>query len=131
MKTLIKYISIYAVTAASLILLLIAVACIPREMIAPQIEESAECLTEQPFHFVWILPGVEGSRIDQYADSMFLSVTYYLDEKAPLQSLMWLKNYYQQNEYILVSFLGRVQENTEPHWEYLCYWHGSLRKIRV
>ena len=130
MKPLIKYIPIYAITAASLILLLIAVACIPREMIAPKIEESAECLTEQPFHFVWILPGVEGSRLDQYADSMLLSVTYYLDEKAPLQSLMWSRYYWDQNEYINASFLKGVREHAEPNQEYLRYWHGSQIFVR-
>ena len=94
MKQIIRVIITYVITAATLIILLFSVALIPRRLIETNIKESAEYLTRNPEHFVWVIPGVEGSRLDYYADSMLLNVTYYLDEQDPLQSLMWSRYYW-------------------------------------
>ena len=130
MKQIIRVIITYVITAATLIILLFSVALIPRRLIETNIKESAEYLTRNPEHFVWVIPGVEGSRLDHYADSMLLNVTYYLDEQDPLQSLMWSRYYWEEGEHINKSLLKGVVEHIEPNREYLRYWHGSQIFVR-
>lgn len=126
----IKAVTQYIITAGLLIGLLFAVALIPKTIIKPKIEESAEYLTSKPYNFIWVIPGVEGSRIDQYADSMLLSVAYYIDENKPLHSIMWSNYYWETGKYINESFLKGVKEDLPPNKEYLRYWHGSLVFVR-
>ena len=121
-----KYLLIFFLTATILILTLFSSARIPTEMIRDNLVASAEYLAEEPYHFRWVIPGVEGSRLDLYADSMLLDIALYLDAEKPVESTMWAHYYWETGKRINASFLKAVTENPAPNREYVRYWHGSL-----
>ena len=126
MRHLFKYLLLFILSATILILALFSVARIPAEKVRNNLKESAEYLTEEPSNFRWVIPGVEGSRLDLYADSMLINIALYLDAEHPVESTMWARYYWESGERINVSFLKAVTENPEPNREYVRYWHGSL-----
>ena len=130
MRQLADYFLVFILLASLLIMALVSVAMIPKEWIEDNIKESAEYLQERNIAFRWVFPGVEGSRLDLYADSMTLDIAYYLDTDHPVQSTMWAKYYWEPGTKINASFLKAVTENPEPNKEYVRYWHGSLVFIR-
>ena len=130
MKQALKYIGIFILTAGILIGPLITVAMIPTEQITDNLKESAVYLQEKNSVFRWTIPGVEGSRLDLYADSMLLDIAYYMDADHPVESTMWAKYYWESGKRINASFLKALTENPEPNKEYVRYWHGSLVFIR-
>ena len=136
MKTILKYIFLFAVTATLLIgSFLLSVTLIPSSSIRQNLQRSAGELTEMDSPFYYVLKDVECSRIDQYADSILLCIAWYMDSKHPVDSVVWAK-YYRGNKgpaaTVNASFHKAVSTAPPPpaDEQYLRYWHGSLLLIR-
>lgn len=77
-KCCVKYISVFLASVALLTGLLVLSAMIPRAAIKENVREAAEYLCEGEL-FDSVVKGVNGSKIDRYADSILLSVAYQYD----------------------------------------------------
>ena len=72
------------------------------------------------------------SVVDYYADSLLLSIVYYLGyDDHPVQAAMWDNYYGYHNQYATQYLKESVQNNTPPNQEYLRYWHGSAAVMRA
>ena len=129
MKRIASYLAVFCVTLAVLAALLVATAYIPRGAIEDNMRASAAYLAADSV-FPLAVEGVEGSRIDRYADSSLLGIAWQYDAADPLRSVM-RSAYYStpyQNEN---DNLRDAVENNEPaNEQYLRYWHGSLLFVR-
>ncbi|MBQ9458986.1 MAG: hypothetical protein IJU66_03545, partial [Oscillospiraceae bacterium] len=98
-KTLGKYALAFCLAAALMLALLVAAACVPRRTIEQNMRASAEYLAADMV-FPTAVEGVEGSRIDRYADSILLGIAWQYDSADPLRSVMRSAYYYTpyQNE---------------------------------
>lgn len=125
----IKYILVFLAVTALLTGLLVSVAMIPRSAIKKNTEESARLLCEKE-GFPVLIKGVEGSRIDRYADAILLGIAYQYDSEHPVSSVMWSSYYYDMNQNANENLLEAVEEDLEANQQYLRYWHGSISIIR-
>lgn len=124
-----KYIVIFLLVVALLTVLLVLSACIPQSAIRENTLESARYLCEGEL-FGAVIEGVEGSKIDRYADSILLGIAWQYDSTEPLRSVM-LSSYYHtkyqnENENLLDAVINENQANQQ----YLRYWHGSNVIVR-
>lgn len=129
LKRNLKYPVIFFVMAVLLAMLLALSACIPKSAIKKNVQKSAEFLCEGEL-FGCVFPGVEGSKIDRYADSVLLAICYQYDEKHPLTSVMWSSYYYTKYQNENENLLEAVTEDLEANRQYLRYWHGSNAFLR-
>jgi hypothetical protein len=128
---------IFAAAAALMLGALLLSALIPRESIREKTLESAEYLYEGEL-FGEVIEGVEGSRIDRYADSILLNIAYhYSDDReagntpGELLRTVLLSAYYftpdhEENE----NFLEGVRDDRDANRQYMRYWHGSIALVR-
>ena len=145
MKPILKYITVFLLAIVLMVSVLVGVAVIPRQRIQNKAEESAELLMLRDVNFYNLNGGHEGrivirtgdcSKIDQVADSISLSMAYYLEADHPLESVLWAKYYDGRKEtgsYIYTmneSYQKTVKENVPANMQYLRYWHGSLVLIK-
>ena len=131
MKSIFRYFIVFTITAISLILGLIFTATIPKEAISDHIEESARYLTEDPQNFHYTINGVDGSLRDQYADTILLSIAYYINPDNPVNSLIWDYYYVSPTEEVFVkNLMEAVKKDPHANTQYLRYWHGSLLIVR-
>ncbi len=132
MKTIlsiIKYALTFLLVLGFLFSLLVLATLVPREAIKENMLESAEYMRDGSEYFQ-IVDFIKASRIDHYADTITLSIAYYLDANNPVKSSM-LASYYrkesgQMNEFLAEGILQGLPENQE----YIRYWHGSAAVIR-
>lgn len=124
-----KYMAVFLLTAVLLTGLLTGSAFIPRAAIKKNVQVSAEFLCEGEL-FGEAVPGVAGSKIDRYADSILLAIAYQYDEKAPLTSVMWSSYYYTKYQNENENLLEAVTKDLEANQQYLRYWHGSNAFLR-
>ncbi|MBP5606949.1 MAG: hypothetical protein J6X66_01595 [Lachnospiraceae bacterium] len=119
----------FIITAAVLLIFLLASALIPRGSIYDNMLSSAEYLCEGEL-FGDALEGIKGSRIDRYADSILLGIAWQYDAGHPLSSVMRSAYYYtplqNENENLREALL----EEKEANRQYLRYWHGSITVVR-
>ncbi len=134
MKKKIKMWLIYPVVgfAAFFILLgfLVLSALVSKESVRENFKESAEFLMEYA-QFHKVEEDVLSSRIDRYADSILLNISYSFNSENPLKSVMWSKYYYNEKNYEKRNLKIKVAEDLEPNKQYLRYWHGSAGIIRI
>ena len=99
LKTAAKYLAVFCAAAALMLALLLGAALIPREANAGNMRESAEYLAGSAL-FPLAVEGVEGSRIDRYADAILLNIGWNYDAEHPFRSAMLSAYYYSdwQNE---------------------------------
>lgn len=109
--------------------MLILAALIPRDAIKEKSLKSAQYMFEHE-QFECMIDGVEGSRLDRYADSILLNIAYNLDSEYPIKSVMLSAYYFtpdhEENENYLIS----VRDDTGINRQYLRYWHGSIALVR-
>lgn len=129
MKKTLTYIAVFLAAVLVLTGMLTLSAVIPRSAIQENMLSSAEFLCDGPL-FGTVLEGVEGSRIDRYADSILLAMAWQYDSENPLESVM-LSSYYHtpyQNEN--QNLLEAVTKALPANQQYLRYWHGSIAILR-
>lgn len=125
-----KYIGIFLLVVALLTALLVLCACIPQSAIRENMLESAQYLCEGEL-FGTVVHGVEGSKIDRYADSILLGIAWQYDSRDPLRSVMLSSYYHTKNQNENENLLDAVTENLAPKQQYLRYWHGSNAIVRL
>lgn len=125
----IKYILTFVITLLCLAGGLVLCAKIPQEAIKPKVQESAVYLCEGKL-FGELVKGVEGSKIDRYADSILLAIAYQYDDENPLTSVMWSSYYYSEYRNENQNLLDAVTFGHGPNQQYLRYWHGSNVIVR-
>ena len=129
MKSAIAKIITVVLAAFCMPALLVLSAMIPKEYIRDNMLRSAEYLYESEL-FGDVIEGIDGSRIDRYADSILLNIAYHYDKDYPLRSVMVSAYYFtpdhEENENLLIA----VRDDMEMNQQYLRYWHGSIAVIR-
>lgn len=125
----ITYISVFFCTIAILMGLLVCAAMIPKSAIKENVQKSAEFLCEGKL-FGTVVEGVNGSKIDRYADSILLAIAYQYDEKEPLTSVMWSSYYYTKYQNENKNLFDAVTQDLPANQQYLRYWHGSNVIVR-
>ncbi len=129
MKKLIIYLAAFCAAAALMLALLVGTACIPRNMIERNMRASAEYLASD-IVFPLAVEGVEGSRIDRYADAILLNIAWHYDAAHPLRSIMCSAYYYTPYQNENNNLLDAVAQDLPANQQYLRYWHGSLVLVR-
>lgn len=124
-----RYILTFFIITILQLLLLVAVAIIPRRAIQDNMIESANYLCQDSVFFYANKKDMS-SRIDRYADSIFLNISYNLDSQHPLDSVMSSSYYFDIKENENTNLLYSVTNQTEPTLKYSRYWHGSLIFVR-
>ena len=125
----IKYAAVFLITVILLTGWLVLAAMIPQSAIQENVLESAEYLCDGEL-FGTVVEGVEGSKIDRYADSILLAIAYQYDSGHPLESVMRSSYYYSKYQNENENLLDAVTEVFGPNQQYLRYWHGSNVIVR-
>ncbi len=125
----IKYLVVFLGTVILLTGLLVLVAMIPQSAIKQNVLESAEFLCEEEL-FGTVIEGVEGSKIDHYADSILLAIAWQYDGEHPVKSVMTSSYYYTEYQNENKNLLDAVTNDLESNQQYLRYWHGSNAIVR-
>ncbi len=112
-----------------LTLLLVGTALIPKEAIRKNMAESAELLCERKIIFE-VIPGIESSKLDRYADSILLGIAWQYDSADPFGSVMRSAYYSSEVENENEDLKRAVLEDIPSNKEYLRYWHGSIALVR-
>ena len=129
MRKVVREIIIFAVMIAAFTGGLLAVAQIPQDAIRGKMAASADYLCdEEMFHEV--IPGVESSKWDHYADSILLGIAWQYDADKPIRSVMQSSFYSNPFEDENVNLRNAVAENLPANEQYLRYWHGSILWVR-
>jgi hypothetical protein len=123
-KKILKYVLLYGLVLGIGLLLLVLSACIPRQWVQQHSEGSAVYLNEKPL-FAPLLDGQKWTTVDNYADTISLSIAYSFDDKQPLKSALEA-NYHKEptlnvNEAYKLGVMAQQQGSTP----YTRYWHGS------
>lgn len=92
--------------------------------------ESANILCSRDVFFDEV-ENVDCSRIDRYADSILLNISWYFNRDLPLSSVMWDSYYYTSDQNENDNLRDAVQKNKEPNLQYMRYWHGSAAIVRL
>lgn len=108
---------------------LTAVACIPRTGIQHNLEESSALLNEHAVFF-YASASNPASRIDRYADSILLNITYYYDSEHPVTSVLRSSYYHTDSENENMNLQYALADDPAPTLDYDRYWHGSIAIIR-
>lgn len=124
-----NYIALFGIVLLILIGLLVATAKIPRSAIRENVLESAQYLSEHAL-FETLTDGIEGSKVDHYADSILLAIAYQYDADKPLESVMSSSYYYTEYQNENQNLLDAVTQELPANQEYLRYWHGSNVIVR-
>lgn len=111
------------------IILLTAVACIPRGLIRRNVQISADYFSERmPFVTLW--EDYINSVQDNYSDTVLCDIAYCMDAKHPFSSAIRARYVHSVGQHTYQGLLSAVNEDAEPNLEYGRYWHGSIVFIR-
>jgi len=125
----IKKIIIIAIAAIIMPSALLLSALIPKDAIKSNMLKSAEYLNRHDM-FGCVIDGVEGSRIDDYADSILLNIAYHLDRQYPFRSVALSAYYFSPDHEENENLLTGVRDDPGMNRQYLRYWHGSIAYLR-
>ena len=117
-----------AAALACILLLLAVIAAIPQRAIAENCRASADYFSANE-GFPLLMAGVEGSRLDNYADTALLDVIYCADSKQPFTSMILAPYYRNDGQDLRADFQAAVA-GAAPNNEYARYWHGSQLFLR-
>ena len=120
---------IFVLTIAVMTLLLVFTAMIPKDAIKKNTLKSAEYLAGNELYPLMV-EGVDGSRIDVYADSILLNIIYSYDSSKALTSVMRSAYCSEESQDENLNLLEAVSLGKEPNQQYLRYWHGSSVIVR-
>ncbi len=129
---LVKYFLIFIIIVISLIALMILSAKIPKKMIENNVIESAEYFNEKEL-FYEMIDNHNETKIDHYADSITLNITYNIESKNSFRSVL-KSNYYGNNKKSEIDNLLKTSTNNTKYkatTEYIRYWHGTVPILRV
>lgn len=130
-KEILRYIGIFVVTLMGLWLLLIGAAMISNKKIEEKMLTSAY-MYGRTEAFAFCDEGKWSGIADNYADSIWLNIAWYMGNGNPVYATLDTK-YYDGEErgenYGL--YLAVTDETTEANKEYTRYWHGTAGIIRV
>ncbi|WP_019228676.1 hypothetical protein [Sedimentibacter sp. B4] len=129
-KKLFKYVLLYGLVLGIGLLLLVLSTLIPRLSIQKKSEASAVYLNEQSL-FTPILNGQKSTMVDNYADTISLSIAYSLDEKQPLKSALETNYYNEPTLNVNEAYKLSVMEQKKGNTPYTRYWHGSIIFIKI
>ena len=124
-----KYILTFFVTMLFFMGLLLLSATIPKSSIKQNVLDSAKYLCDGKL-FGEKLDGIDGSRIDRYADSILIGILYQYDSEHPLTSVMWSAYYHSDLENENQNLLAAAENDLGANYQYLRYWHGSIAIVR-
>ena len=125
-----KEIITFIVMIVVFVVLLVVSVIIPKEAISSNMEASAMFLCDRPV-FEERVENVASSRIDRYADSILLGITWQYDSKRPLESVMRSSYYYTAYQNENDNLRDAVTEDIPANQQYLRYWHGSGAIVRI
>lgn len=126
---LLKMCAVFMAAVIFLTGLLVLSAQIPQNDIRENVLESARYLCDGPL-FGTVVDGVEGSRIDRYADSILLGIAWQYDSHSPLESVMGSYYYHTDYQNENQNLLEAVTQGKPANQQYLRYWHGSIALVR-
>lgn len=130
LKHMIKYILVFAGTAALCAVLLVSSALIPREAVRENTLRSAGFFMDNDVFWDRIA-GVPASRVDNYADTITVDIGWCFDGDDPLGSTMRAEYYTVKSENVRDTFVKGISDDTTEKTEYLRYWHGSSAVSRI
>ena len=125
-----RYILVFAVSAAVCLVMLVLSAMIPAPGISGNMLSSAGKLCENEVFFS-LSDDIPASRIDRYADSILLNIAYHFDGSDPLRSVILSEYYYTDRQNENDNLLDAVRDGLPANKEYLRYWHGSAAVVRA
>ncbi len=129
LKKLSKYIPVFVIVTLIEFCSLTLSAAIPISQIQTNMEESADYLISNQMFF-FASKQDHSSKIDRYADSILLNITYSMDYKNPVTSAMQAAYYYTDTSNENHNFYNAVYHDKSPNWDYSRYWHGSISILR-
>ena len=129
-KAIFRLLLCFLITAALLLGFLLLSTLVPRETIRPQMQSSAEFLCKGKL-FGEVLPGVDSSRIDRYADSILLGIAWQYDSRNALRSVMESSYFHLVYQNENENLRDAVEQDYPPNHQYLRYWHGSAGVVRI
>lgn len=124
LRRVLTLLAVFCVTAALLLGVLTAAACIPRKAIEDNVRTSADYLCRGEL-FGKVLPEVRSSTIDRYADSILLNIAWCYDGDRPLRSVLISSYYYTPYQNENNNLRDAVVRHLPANQQYLRYWHGS------
>ena len=129
-KRILGYIGIFVITLMILWLLLIGAAMISNNQIKQNMQESALSYGQaEAFAFC------DGRKLngvaDNYADSIWLNVAWYMGKGNPIKSSLDTKYFDGEDGGENIGlFMAVADENVEANTEYTRYWHGIAGVLR-
>ncbi|MCR4605721.1 MAG: hypothetical protein K5639_06955 [Eubacterium sp.] len=133
LKEIFKYIAVFAISVAILFGLIVASELISKDAMKEKMLSSAEKMCENPIG-VEMMDGVPASKLDRYADSLWLNIAWHSDGEHPFSSAMWSSYTILRRSYDAYGanqdLLETVRDDREENIEYLRYWHGPVALIR-
>ena len=128
-KNLPKYIIVFVIITLIQLSVLVLSASIPTSKIQNKMEESADYLADNQMFF-FANKYDYSSKIDRYADSILLNITYSIDWEHPMKSVMCSSYYHTDTANENSNFYNAVYHDKAPNSNYSRYWHGSISIIR-
>lgn len=125
----VKYILIFAAAFSLMVLLLFVPVHIPQDSIRMKMQETAGIICENPDIYNQI-DFLQSSRIDHYADSIWLSIAYYMTDDNPFVRIARADYYDKQDQYAKNDLRQTVYEDVSANAEYIRYWHGPAGLLR-
>lgn len=130
-KTLIKYVIIFITIIASMIVLMIGAAKIPKKLIKQNMIKSAEYLNQKETYYE-IIENHSETKIDHYADAITLNIVYNLQQTDSFKSILYAKYYNNNDNKETENLLNTVtQDECKPETQYMRYWHGTMIILKV
>lgn len=127
-----KYFVIFGIMVTGLTTLMIISAKIPKTSIKNNVVKSAKYLTKQSLFYEMIYNHNE-TKIDHYADSITLNITYNISSKNSFKSIL-SANYYGNNKKSEIDNLLKTSNDSSKYkaeTQYIRYWHGTMVPLRV
>lgn len=121
-----NYFSIYIITCISCITLLVLAAILPNEQVKENCKKALE--SYKPLNNIYpeIIKRRKNTALDNYADSVALSIIYSLEKDRPLSSALEAK-YHNDTETLMTNnFRELLNGEAEPETDYVRYWHGYI-----
>ena len=127
----IQWIGLYIILLGSLWLFLIATAMIPNRYIKENMKKSAAVIGEANA-FAYCDGNKMNGIADNYADSIWLNVAWFMGKGNPFVSSIDTRYYAGENQGQNIGlYLAVTEEVTEADTDYSRYWHGTAGIIRM
>lgn len=121
-----SYFSIYIITCIICVALLVITAMLPNETVKENCRKALE--SYKPLNNIYpeLLIRRKCTTLDNYADSVALSIIYSLDSNHPLSSVLEARYHNDIDNLMTNNFRDLIENNIEPETDYVRYWHGYI-----